>query len=75
MTEDAERLRRCAQERAEDAFAEFVQRQVALVYSAAWRRLGGDAHAAADVTQQVVIAAARRPAALARHPRDAAAAP
>jgi RNA polymerase sigma factor (sigma-70 family) len=68
MTDDAELLRRYARERSEDAFGEFVCRHVALVYSAALRRLDGDAHSAADITQQVFIAAARRPAALARHP-------
>ena len=60
MTEDAELLRRYAEDRSEAAFAELVQRHLDLVYSAALRRLAGDAHAAADVTQQVFIALARQ---------------
>lgn len=67
MTEDAELLRRCAEARSEGAFAELVQRHVDLVYSAALRRLGGDAHGAADVAQQVFISLARQGKSLARH--------
>ena len=67
MTDDAELLRRYAEERAEAAFAEFVQRHIGLVYAAARRRLGGDAHGAADVAQVVFVAAAREASALARH--------
>lgn len=59
MTDDALLLRRYADERAEDAFAEFVRRQLPLVYSAALRRLGGDTHRAADVAQIVFCAVAR----------------
>lgn len=68
MNDDAELLRRFAAERAEDAFAEFVQRHIGLVHGAALRRLNGDAHGAADVAQQVFIAAARHSRQLARHP-------
>ncbi|MDO8539655.1 MAG: sigma-70 family RNA polymerase sigma factor [Opitutaceae bacterium] len=60
MTDDAELLRGYAQERDESAFGELVQRHVNLVYGVALRRLGGDAHGAADVTQQVFTALARR---------------
>jgi RNA polymerase sigma factor (sigma-70 family) len=67
MTDDAELLRRYAEKRAEAAFAEFVQRHIGLVYAAARRRLGGDAHGAADVAQVVFVAAAREASALARH--------
>ncbi|MSU23123.1 MAG: sigma-70 family RNA polymerase sigma factor [Opitutus sp.] len=69
MLEDTELLRRYAADRSEAAFAEFVQRHINLVYSAALRRTGGDAHAAADVAQQVFLAAARNVRSLARHPR------
>lgn len=68
MTDDAELLRRYAEEKSEAAFAELVQRHVDLVYAAALRRLGGDGHGAADVAQRVFVALARQAAALARHP-------
>lgn len=68
MTEDTELLRRYAGEKSEAAFAELVQRHVNLVYAAALRRVGGDAHLAEDVTQQVFTALARSAATLARHP-------
>ncbi len=64
MSEDAELLRRYTEEESEGAFAELVQRHVPLVYSAALRRLAGDAHAAADVTQLVFTALARQAPAL-----------
>ena len=60
MFEDAELIRRYAEEQSEGAFAELVQRHVPLVYSAALRRLAGDAHAATDVTQLVFTALARQ---------------
>ena len=60
MVEDAELIRRSTEEQSEVAFAELVQRHVPLVYSAALRRLAGDAHAAADVTQLVFTALARQ---------------
>ena len=65
MSEDAELIRRYAEEQSEEAFAELVQRHVPLVYSAALRRLAGDAHAAADVTQLVFTALARQATSLA----------
>lgn len=68
MTDDPELLRRYAEEDSEPAFAEFVQRHVDLVYSAAVRRLNGDTHRAADVTQQVFVAAARHARSLAARP-------
>lgn len=67
MDDDAELLRRYAVERSEEAFAELVRRHVDLVYSAALRRLHGDAHAAADVTQEVFIALARQAGKLAQY--------
>jgi RNA polymerase sigma factor (sigma-70 family) len=68
MTPDAELLRCYAEEKSEAAFAELVHRHLPLVYSAALRRMGGDAHGAGDVTQQVFTTLARRAAHVARHP-------
>jgi RNA polymerase sigma factor (sigma-70 family) len=68
MTDDATLLRRYAETRAQDAFAELVRRNVDAVYSAALRRVGGDAHLAQDVTQQVFAALARKAETVATHP-------
>ena len=67
ITTDAALLRRYAKENSEAAFAELVRRHLDLVYSAALRRLSGDAHRAADVAQQVFIALARDAQKLSRH--------
>src|SRR4051812_24512782 len=67
MTDDAELLRRYAEEAADDAFAELVRRHVNLVYSAALRQLNGDAHLAADATQLVFTDLARKAGKLAGH--------
>jgi RNA polymerase sigma factor (sigma-70 family) len=67
MVDDAELLRRYAENRSEEAFAEFVQRHLNLVYAAALRRLSGDSHRAAEVAQTVFTAAARDAARLSRH--------
>lgn len=67
MIDDTVLLRRYAEERAEEAFAEFVRRQLPFVYGAALRRLGGDAHAAQDVAQTVFIAVARDARRLSHH--------
>lgn len=55
MVDDAELLRSYADDRSEPAFAELVRRHVDLVYSAALRRVGGDAHLAEDVCQKVFV--------------------
>ncbi len=68
MTEDAELLRRYAEERSEAAFAELVQRHLPLVYSVALRQVEGDAHLAEDVAQTVFTGLARKAGALSRHP-------
>jgi RNA polymerase sigma factor (sigma-70 family) len=66
--DDAELLRQYARDGSEAAFTELVRRHLDLVYSAALRRVGGDAHLANDVTQQVFIALAHQAAALGEHP-------
>jgi len=67
MIDDAELLRRYTVSRAEDAFAELVRRHVNLVYRAALRQCGGDAHRSEDVTQLVFTLLARKAPTLARH--------
>jgi RNA polymerase sigma factor (sigma-70 family) len=64
MTTDADLLRRYASENSEAAFAELVQRHLSLVYFAALRQVGGDAHRAKDVAQTVFTDLARKAAAL-----------
>jgi RNA polymerase sigma factor (sigma-70 family) len=68
MHDDAELLRRFAEERSETAFAELVQRRLDLVYSIALRTTGGDAHRAQDAAQRVFIDLARKATALAHRP-------
>lgn len=68
MNDDAARLREFAATGSQDAFAAIVQRYVPLVYRAALRRTGGDAHRAEDVAQLVFIVVAREAAKLATHP-------
>lgn len=64
---DAELLRRYADERCEEAFAELVRRYIDLVYHAALRQLRGDGHRAQDVSQAVFALVARKAHALSRH--------
>jgi RNA polymerase sigma factor (sigma-70 family) len=68
MTTDADLLARYANEQAQDAFAEFVGRNIGLVYAAALRRLGGHPELAEEVAQKVFTDASRKAGALARHP-------
>src|SRR3954467_15256602 len=68
MSHDAELLRRYAEEHSESAFAELIQRNVDVVYSAALRVLHGDIHRAQDVTQQVFAEMARQARRLVKHP-------
>jgi len=60
MIEDAELLRRFASTRADDAFAELVQRYLNLVYSAVLRKVDGNRQLAEEVTQSVFIDLARK---------------
>lgn len=60
MANDVELLRLYAEEKSDPAFRELVQIYLATVYSAALRRVGGDTHAAQDVSQQVFAALAKR---------------
>lgn len=60
MLSDGELLRRYAEEGAEDAFRALVARHIHGVYRAALRRVGGNAHAADDVTQRVFTDLARK---------------
>jgi RNA polymerase sigma factor (sigma-70 family) len=68
MNEDAELLRRYAEENSEAAFAELVPRHIDHVYSTALRLVSGDTHRAKDVTQMVFVSLARKASALTRHP-------
>jgi RNA polymerase sigma factor (sigma-70 family) len=60
MPDDQQLLRRYAADGSEAAFGELVARYVNLVYSAALRRAGGDAHLAQDVAQLVFTDLARK---------------
>src|SRR5688572_22143733 len=64
MNRADERLRRYAETGCEDAFRTMVEEHAGFVYSAALRRLGGDAHAARDVAQTVFSDLARKARAL-----------
>lgn len=68
MLDDTELLRRYAENHDEPAFAALVRRHVNLVYAAALRRVGGDAHTAEEVTQTVFTALGRKAGALVGHP-------
>lgn len=68
MSDDAELLLRYARENSEPAFAELVRRHLGLVYHAALRQVGGDAHLAQDVAQTVFTDLARKATALAARP-------
>jgi RNA polymerase sigma factor (sigma-70 family) len=60
MDHNQQLLRRYAADGSEAAFGELVARHVNLVYSAALRRIGGDAHLAQDVAQLVFSDLARK---------------
>ncbi len=65
---DAEFLRRYAESGDQSAFANVVRAHLGLVYSVAYRQVGGDAHLAEDVTQMTFTALAKKALELAKHP-------
>src|SRR3989442_4429272 len=67
MNDDAQLLRRYAEAGSESAFSELVSQHIDLVYSAALRQVGGDAHLAQDVAQTVFADLARKARAVSRH--------
>jgi RNA polymerase sigma factor (sigma-70 family) len=64
MKTDVELLYCYVENGSESAFTELVQRHIGLVYSVAFRRVGGDRHLAEDVTQTVFNDLARKAATL-----------
>lgn len=68
MNDDADLLRQYADHGSEAAFAELVQRHLGLVYHAALRQTGGNAHRAQDVAQEVFTSLARKARSLAQRP-------
>ncbi len=67
MTDDAQLLRRYAEEGDEAAFAELVRARIGFVYAAALRQTRGNRALAEDVTQMVFTDLARKAMTLARH--------
>jgi len=67
MNDDAQLLRRYAEDGSESAFSEIVSRHIDLVYSAALRQVAGDTHLAQDVAQTVFADLARKARAVSRH--------
>jgi len=63
---DSELLQRYAESGCETAFTELVKRHLDLVYSAAMRQVGGDAHLAQDVAQTVFVDLARKAGAISK---------
>lgn len=68
MTDDAELLRRYVDTHSQAAFSELVQRHFNVVYFAAVRQVGGDAHRAQDVSQLVFTRLAQKAAGLVDRP-------
>ncbi|HVU33525.1 MAG TPA: sigma-70 family RNA polymerase sigma factor [Opitutaceae bacterium] len=66
--DDRDLLSRYARDRDESAFTELVQTHLNFVYAAALRQVGGDAHLAEDVVQEVFADLARKAATLEDHP-------
>jgi RNA polymerase sigma factor (sigma-70 family) len=67
MSDDSLLLRQFAEDHSQAAFTTLVQRHVNLVYSAALRQLGGDAHLAWDAAQGVFLALAQNAPRLEHH--------
>lgn len=68
MLQDHELLRDYASDASEDAFSEFVRRNLDFVYGVARRRVGNDAFLAQEVCQDVFSMAASKAKELVRHP-------
>src|SRR3954471_16853178 len=68
MDQDAELLRRYLDDRSEASLAALVHRHLPLVYSAALRQVGGDAHRAQEVAQTVFTLFAQKAGKLRSHP-------
>lgn len=68
MSDDAKLLQSYVEERSERAFSELVKRHIDLVYHAALRHTGGNAHSAQDVTQAVFVDLARKARSLTHRP-------
>lgn len=68
MIDDTQLLHLYAGQRSEAAFAELVQRHLAMVYRSAARQLGPDSHLADDVAQSVFVLLARKSRSLLAHP-------
>jgi|GEM_PF-1482166 len=68
MSDDGELLRRYVEQNSEQAFAELVNRHLGLVYYAALRQTGGNAHCAQDVAQTVFVDLARKAKSLRNRP-------
>lgn len=67
MGDDSLLLKQYVGDHSQTAFAALVQRHVNLVYSAALRQLGGDAHLAWDASQGVFLALAQNAGRLVHH--------
>jgi len=67
MRPDSELLRQYSEAGDEAAFGEVVRRHLPVVYGAAWRVVGGDAHLAEDVAQGVFRDLARKAGVLSGH--------
>ena len=65
---DSQLLRAFVESSDDAAFAELVRRRLDFVYGAALRQVGGDAHRAEDIAQEVFIKLARNAEKLSRHP-------
>jgi RNA polymerase sigma factor (sigma-70 family) len=68
MTDDTELLRKFVEESSEAAFRDLVSQRIGFVYAAALRQVGGDAHLAQEVAQNVFLDMARKARALKQRP-------
>ena len=68
MLSDGELLRRYVEDGSQPAFTELVQRHINMIYIAALRQVGRNAHTADDVTQSVFTDLARKAGSLRNRP-------